>query len=328
MKMRHWLLSGAVFTAAVIAFLYVFAGGFLLHKLLGRPGWPEVSTSDFRVARAMRTAWRPVPPAVHPGVFTWRPVGPGLDIAELPVLTANEEIDRFDLVRIDPAYYTFSVHNQAAAWPHTIDGWEKALPDAAVIVNGSFFAQQNTPDTPVLSAGRRLGPKTYEAKAGAFVAGEAAAHVVDLRDGGGWQKAFTGAHDAMVAYPLLIGADGRTHVGVKSRWLANRTFVAEDRSGRIVIGSTRQAFFSLDREAEFLRVALPDLKVALNLDGGPVACQSVRAGGLHRLHIARWEAQAQGDRAKLINQAVGESAMPIVLAATPKPGFAPRASDR
>jgi len=317
MNIRHWLLGAVTLVIAVLAFLYVFAGGFLLHKLLGRPGWPDVSTDDFRVAHAMHAAWQPVPPAVHPGALVWRTVAPGLDIAELPVLTATEEIDRFDLVRIDPSRYTFSVHTRAQK-PYTIDGWEKALPDAAVIVNGSFFAQHNGPDTPILSAGQPLGPRAYTANAGAFVADAAGARVVDLRDGGGWPKAFAGAHDAMVAYPLLIGADGQAHVGVKSRWLANRTFVAQDSGGRIVIGSTRQAFFSLDREAEFLRAALPDFKVALNLDGGPVACQSVRAGSVHRLHIARWEAQEKDGRAKLLNLPVGESEMPIVLAATAK----------
>ncbi len=317
MKIHHWLLGVVALSAGAVAFLYVFAGGFLLHKALGRPGWPEVATTDFRVAHAMHAAWSDPVPAVHPGAMTWRTLKPGFEVAELPVLTAGEEIDRIDLVRIDPARYVFSVHVRADH-PYTIDGWEQALPDAAMIVNGSFFAQHNAPDTPILSGGKLQGPQTYDARAGAFIADGQGAHIADLRDGSGWPGAFAGAHDAMVAYPLLIGSDGQTHVGVKSRWLANRSFVAQDGAGRIVIGSTRQAFFSLDREAEFLKGALPDLKLALNLDGGPVACQSVRAGGVHRLHIARWEAQAANGRARLLNLPIGESEMPIVLVATPR----------
>jgi hypothetical protein len=142
--------------------------------------------------------------------------------------------------------------------------------------------------------------------------------VVDLTGGGGWEAAFAGAANAMVAYPLLIGEDGQSHVASKTRWLSNRTFVGEDRSGRIIIGSTREAFFSLEREAAFLLAAPLDLKVALNLDGGPVACQSVRAGGTHRVHIARWEAQEDKGRARLIYAPLGESEMPIVLVAPPK----------
>jgi hypothetical protein len=317
MKIHHWLLGAIALIAGAVTFLYVFAGGFLLHKLLGRPGWPEVATNDFRVAHAMHAAWSDPVPAVHPGAVAWRTLAPGFEVAELPVLTADEEIDRVDLVRIDPARYVFSVHVRADH-PYTIDGWEQALPDAAMIVNGSFFAQHNSPDTPILSDGKPQGPRTYDARAGAFIADGKGAHIADLRDGSGWPAAFAGAHDAMVAYPLLIGADGASHVGVKSRWLANRSFVAQDTAGRIVVGSTKEAFFSLDREAAFLKTALPDLKLALNLDGGPVACQSVRAGGVHRLHIARWEAQETGGRARLLNLPVGESEMPIVLAATPR----------
>jgi len=38
-----------------------------------------------------------------------------------------------------------------------------------------------------------------------------------------------GAENAMVSYPLLVGEDGANAVRTKSNWLANRTFIAEDR---------------------------------------------------------------------------------------------------
>jgi hypothetical protein len=264
----------------------------------------------------MRRAWEATPPDVKPGAFEWQELAPGYEIAEMPVLTDREEIDRFYLVRLDPAHYTFSVHARSGT---SVSQWEKALPDAALIVNGSFFGARNEPDTPFIINGVASGPATYDARAGAFVANDVGASVVDLSDGRGWEAAFVGARNAMVAYPLLIGEDGLTHVSSQTRWLSNRTFVAEDKQGRIVIGSTKEAFFSLNREAEFLKVALPDLKVALNLDGGPVASQSVRVGTVHRLHIARWEAQEENGRARLIHLPFGEAEMPIVLAASPRP---------
>ncbi len=301
---------------AVVAFLYIFAGGFLLHRALGRPGWPEMADSDFRLSHAMRMAWKDQPPAVHAGAYSWQTIAPGYDIAELPVLTDREEIDRIYLVRLDPALYRFSVHVKSRK-PNNIGQWEKALPDAALIVNGAYFDPKNRAATPFIVGGEAQGPGDYDAQAGAFVATNTGTTVVDLRDGSGWQAAFTGAHDAMVSYPLLVGSDGQTHVNRKSRWLANRTFVAQDGQGRIVVGSTKEAFFSLDREAEFIKTALPELKVVLNLDGGPVACQSVRAGSVHRLHVARWEAQEDHHRIKLINLPVGQSEMPVALVATP-----------
>ncbi|MEI9904064.1 MAG: hypothetical protein WDN06_08805 [Asticcacaulis sp.] len=213
--MTRWWRGIAAIAAGVllvVVLLWWFAGGFILHRALGRPGWPEMSTTDFRLSHAMRTAWQTPVPAVHPGAFSWRTLAPGYDIAELPVLTAREEIDRIYLVRIDPVRYAFSVHTRPVH-PYTVGGWEKALPDAALIVNGSSSSPPAMGRiTPLLSEGRLLGPKVYDASAGAFVANDAGAAVVDLRDGSGWPAAFAGARNAMVAYPLLIGSDGQSHV--------------------------------------------------------------------------------------------------------------------
>ncbi|WP_229423903.1 phosphodiester glycosidase family protein [Massilia frigida] len=119
----------------------------------------------------------------------------------------------------------------------------------------------------------------------------------------------------MVSYPLLIGDDGQTHVSVDSRWLANRSFVAQDRQGRIVVGTTKDAFFSLARLALFLKESPLDLKVALNLDGGPLACQSVRLPGYDRKLYALWESQVDGDQVKLLRWPFSNAtwAMAVVL---------------
>ena len=308
-----------IVTITVVAYgaAWYFAGGWALYYLKGGRGWPEVSRHDIRLSSSMRLALSGKVPLVHAGAFAWRTLKPGFEVAEVPVLSDRGEVDRLYLERIDPSLYTFSVHNEAnRRW--TIGDWEKQLPQAALIVNGSFFAPDRKPDTPFISNGQNLGPSVYDARAGVFVAGPAGAHVVDLTDGAGWQAAVQGADTAMVAYPLLIGKDGQSHVTVTSDWLANRTFVAQDETGYIVIGSTKEAFFSLAREADFLRAALPDLSIALNLDGGPVACRSLRIGGVHSVHIARWEAQTHGDKVWLLNWFAGESDMPVVLAVTPK----------
>jgi hypothetical protein len=59
----------------------------------------------------------------------------------------------------------------------------------------------------------------------------------------------------------------------------------------VIIGTTQSAFFSLDRLADFLKTAIPDLKAALNLDGGPVASQAVAVGDVRRKVHGRWELQ-------------------------------------
>lgn len=314
-KARNWLIGACIALAALFVFSYIYAGGFVLHVIMGGEGWPKVSTTDFRLSHAMRRAWETPTPPVRPGRFEWQMAAPGFEVGEMPVLTDKEEIDSLYLVRIDPALYRFETLNQPG---RSIREWENALPDAMLIVNGSFFHADNLPSTPLISNGVALGPSDYDAKAGAFVATADMADVVDLGDGRGWQTAFAGARNAMVAYPLLIGEDGTNRVPQKTRWLSNRTFVGTDKQGRIIVGSSREAFFSLDALAEFLLASPLNLRVALNLDGGPVACQSVRAGDVHRVHIARWEAQEENGRASLIHMPMGEEKMPIVLVATPK----------
>ncbi|TPI48557.1 hypothetical protein FJ417_30735 [Mesorhizobium sp. B3-1-7] len=85
----------------------------------------------------------------------------------------------------------------------------------------------------------------------------------------------------------------------KSNWLANRTFIAEDGQGRIIVGSTKEAFFSVDRLATFRLKAGLDIKTALNLDGDPIADLSVRSGSYRLKHYAWWEAQVSEGKVSL-----------------------------
>ena len=91
------------------------------------------------------------------------------------------------------------------------------------------------------------------------------------------------------------------------------------RCGAHIVGTTADAFFSLDRLARFLLDAPLGLTIALNLDGGPVACQGVSLNGYRRKTYGRWEMQAEGDDASLLlTWPYGTIAMPVVLAVLPK----------
>ena len=103
-----------------------------------------------------------------------------------------------------------------------------------------------------------------------------------------WRDAFAGAQIALVSYPMLIGASGENRA-TPSHWLANRSFIASDDEGYIVVGTTREAFFSLDRRAAFLHQSPLHLSLALNLDGGSVACQGVALDGFNRDFCGDWE---------------------------------------
>jgi len=222
----------------------------------------------------------------------------------------GRDVDHVLLARIDPARFRFEVHT-AYKGNVGLDQWMSRL-HPVLVVNGSYSARDGRPATPVLSDGVLLGPRDYDAKAGAFISSAALTGVRDLSRVD-WKAAFQGAQDAMVSFPLLV-ADGEARVTRASRWLANRSFVGQDGDGRIIIGTTTDAFFSLDRFAGFLLASPLSLMIALNLDGGPVASQAISLNGFERRSYGRWEARIEDDRVRLLVWPYGSVAMPIVLA--------------
>jgi hypothetical protein len=222
------LMAGCLGLALATGALWLYAGPYGFHVLLRHGGtfWINVKTDDPRLSPSMRLALHDPPPA-GAGTFDWHEAGPGFEVAELPVIAGGGEVDRIMLARIDPARFRFEVRT-AAAGDTGLDQWMTQL-GAALVINGSFSSRYGTPATPLLSAGTLLGPKDYDAKAGAFVASTAFVGIRDLAHED-WQAVFRGADDAMVSFPLLV-AEGATRQIVSSRWLANRSFVGQDKNG-------------------------------------------------------------------------------------------------
>lgn len=318
---KRLLLAGAatglLACSALFGGLYAYAGWYGINVLLRRGGttWQTVTISSPNLSPSMRLALQDPVPAAEAGPVTWRQLAQGFDVAEMPVIAAGTAVDRILLARVDPARYRFEARNEAAG-NKGLDDWMAGL-GAVLVINGSYYSRRGAPDTPFLSAGVPLGPKDYDARHGAFVAGNTAAGIHDLA-AESWQAAFAGAQDAMVSYPLLLAADGSSRVRADRRWLANRSFVGQDRAGRIVLGTTTDAFFSLDRLGPFLRDAPLDLATVLNLDGGPVACQGIALGDYRRRFCGQWETQTTGDTIRLLGWRFGTWALPIVLAVVPK----------
>lgn len=298
--------------------LYLYAGWYGFNVVLRRGGsiWVAITPADARISKSMQLALTVPPPRATPGPMQWTLQEKGFETAELPVLANGAEIDRIFLARVDPQQFRFEVRN-APAGHRDLGDWMKIL-NAKLVVNGSYFARDGYPDTPFLVDGVASGPQNYQASHGAFVTSDASTGIRDLQQID-WRDAFRQARSGMVSYPLLVGP-GPSRVKGDYRWLANRTFVGEDSDGRIVIGTTKDAFFSLERLAEFLRQAPLDLKLALNLDGGPVACQGIAVGQFRRDFCGDWESKFEDGQLKLLRNMVGTRrwGLPIVLAVVPK----------
>ncbi|HUB65893.1 MAG TPA: phosphodiester glycosidase family protein [Candidatus Methylacidiphilales bacterium] len=317
--MRLWLrLFGIVLVSVFVLFFLVidlFWGPYGVHTVIrnGIAFWLPVSMESSRLSPSMRLALAKAPTA-SPGAFTWQKADAGFEVADLPALVNGQAVDHVYLARIDPAHFRFVLRNGSNG-DKDLDTWMAEL-GASLVVNGSYFSRFGGPDTPFLIDGVLLGPKDYDAKAGAFVTSASFTGIRDLAHKD-WRTVFRGADNAMVSYPLLVrnGASGVSH---PSRWLANRSFVGQDRAGRVIIGTTTDAFFSLERLAQFLIEAPLDLKMALNLDGGPVACQGISLNGYQRRTYGRFELEVQGDQAQLLTRCYGTAGMPVVLAVFPK----------
>jgi Phosphodiester glycosidase len=312
-------VASLVSVTLALAGLYAYAGVYGFNVLLRRGWsiWANVAPNDPDLPVSVRLGLRDHPPATQAGPFAWQTIVDGFDIGELPVIADGTEVDRILLARVDPARFRFVARNAPAGNKELAD-WMSEL-GAVLVINGSYYSPRGTPDTPLVSNGALLGPAEYDAKHGAFVASQTDARIHDLGHED-WHDAFHGADDAMVSYPLLIAEDGSSRVKSDPHWLANRSFVAQDSSGKIILGTTKEASFSLDRLATFLREAPLGLTIALNLDGGPIACQAVALNGFRRDFCGNWELATQQGKLRLLTQAFGRKrwALPIVLAVLPK----------
>jgi Phosphodiester glycosidase len=227
------------------------------------------------------------------------------------VKAGGSVIDGIALARIDPSRHRFSVLQEPSGEKH-LEEWMRDT-GAELIVNASYYDRNGKPATPVVDQGVLSGPPDYQSQHGAFIVKSRQGDIRDLRIGK-WQNPFEHAEAGLVSYPLLVAPSGERRT-VPSQWLANRSFIGVDNQGRVVIGTTQSAFFSLDRLAVFLKAAMPDLKAALNLDGGPVASQAIKAGGVQRKIHGRWELQGYGGKGRLLPISVFMTApMPVVIA--------------
>jgi hypothetical protein len=322
MKRAVTLLVAATGAIGCLFFAGVFAysGSYGLKVIFRREAmiWVASKPDDARISASMRLALKAKPPETTAGTFAWRQLDRGFEVAELPVMAGGAEVDRILLARVDPAHFAFQAWNRPGGDRDSLD-WIREL-GAVLVINGSYYTRYGAPATPLLSDRVLSGPSDYDARHGAFVASPSFVRIRDLA-GLDWREALRGADHGVVSYPLLIGADGQSRSKGNPRWLANRSFIAQDGIGRIVFGTTVDAFFSLDRLAAFLLAAPLDLKLALNLDGGPIACQAIVLKGFRRDFCGQWEiATADNGDLRLLKPLFGPRrwGLPMAIAVVPK----------
>lgn len=324
MKPKTLVLSTIGFLGACLiaaaGYLYAISGTYGFHVLWKRGGsiWVPVSASDPALSPSMRLALSGNVPQPVAAEASWREIAPGFESGEMPVLADGREVDRILLARFDPKRWAFTIRNDPSGSREPAD-WLAAT-GASFLINGSYFERDGKPSTPMLSGGLLAGPRDYDARHGAFLADPAKPAIVDLANSK-WQDAFAGLREASVSYPILIDDNGNSRAKGDDRWLANRSFVGEDRDGRIVFGTTKDAFLSLNRFGPLLAASPLDLKRALNLDGGPLACQGIAVPGQGRDFCGQWETAFRDNQLTLLRPLIGNRrwGLAMVITASPRP---------
>lgn len=299
---RRWLSYLSLTSATVILLVW----GFLFAT---RPMWLRVATQEFV-------------PAPTVSMLHWQERASGIETADLEFRVNGTLVDRMVLVRLDPQRYQFSVHWDPTG-TRTAEEWQHEF-GAVVVVNGSYFDHNFAPLTPLRTSDRPAGPTIYNSSHGAFVANGHNVDILDLRDQDVF-KSIGQFPEVMVSYPLLIGPNGENRAIKSKTWLASRNFVAIDVDGRVVLGSTETGFFTLHRLGKFLKNGPLELRLALNLDGGPLVSQIVQAGEFTRHFHGKAEISKGSDLLRVFwhTQFEGNWTLPIVLIARQSPEIKP-----
>ncbi|PZP39035.1 MAG: hypothetical protein DI585_05480 [Pseudomonas fluorescens] len=303
---------------ATAVLIYTLTSEFQRHNLRKRFGSFKATliTKNTELPHWLNLALQPNPPAPQAGAFQWQPHHTGFETTELPLLVNGEEVERLYLARINPSHFQFQVLTNTSGTTD-LNSW-MTTHKPLMVINASFFGKNGTPTTPILSNGQYHGPTAYKGDHGAFVANATTAQLVDLETTS-WNEAFGAATNAVVSYPLLLSENG-SHRAIPTKFsLANRSFIAEDASGNILLGTTKNAFFTLERLAKFLKTSPLDLKLALNLDGGPAACQAIQTENFSRNVCGEWEVSVYLNRFKVLKTGRNTNRWPLptVLAIFP-----------
>lgn len=201
----------------------------------------------------------------------WMVIAPGIEVREmaLPVASLLAR-GTMIVVRLDPATVTLRVH-YVPGEARSLAEWQEALPEARIIVNGAFFDEANRALGLLVSDGQAYG-QSFIGFGGMLQVDGAGMRVRSLvtepyQGEALWQ--------AVQAFPLLLEGGTLAAQGSGFDERSRRTWVGQDRFGRVLFGATHNLIALADLQAWLLTADL-DLVIAFALDGGGSTGMAVR----------------------------------------------------
>ena len=227
----------------------------------------------------------------HAGGTRWHALRPGVEFATLRGEPwCRRGSTSIAALRLDPARVRIEVRSflrEPERRPLDILTWQRRANALAVFNAGQYYAD-GTYMGLLASRGVVLSRRPHATFKAALVAGlrggRAGAHVLDLArqpldpDSLGWSE---------VAQSFMLFDRGGTVRVRHSDQVANRTAVAEDRGGRLVVLTTEGGYTLWDL-AQMLKAMPLDLTEAMAVDGGLEGEMVVSAGRFRYASFGQW----------------------------------------
>jgi exopolysaccharide biosynthesis protein len=190
----------------------------------------------------------------------WQTVERGMDRR---VYTSSTLQAAMIVYRLDSSRYEF--HFETTSGTQTMAQWSAQFPQAALIVNGVYFHDDNLPSGYLVSRGHRIGDRSFDLDKSGVIDLTGGVHIYDTSVNPPKLSAFS---DAAQSYPLFI-KNGKPAIKEDSQKPARRSFIGKDTAGNVYIGVIPSAQISLYQTMLMLGETGIEWANVINLDGGP-----------------------------------------------------------
>jgi len=223
----------------------------------------------------------------------WQTLGRGLSFTRVEVIREGEDrevVATLAVVKIDPASNAFRVFHHA---PQSITAWQQEL-QAPIVFNASYYGPGYEPVGLIIADGKASGPANNHQMRGMFVAEPKGispdlprATILDLLATPINPKNLPWTQGVQ-SFPLLLDYKGNIRVRDSDK-KSDRTVIATDRVGNILVFNTSNRYFTLREMAQFLKASKFEIDSAMNLDGGSEAQLLIKTKDFEYFSPPAWE---------------------------------------
>lgn len=223
----------------------------------------------------------------------WQTLGRGLSFTRVEVIREGEDrevVATLAVVKIDPASNAFRVFHHA---PRSITAWQQEL-QAPIVFNASYYGPGYEPVGLIIADGKASGPANNRQMRGMFVAEPKGispdlprATILDLLATPINPKNLPWTQGVQ-SFPLLLDYKGNIRVRDSDK-KSDRTVIATDRVGNILVFNTSNRYFTLREMAQFLKASKFEIDSAMNLDGGSEAQLLIKTKDFEYFSPPAWE---------------------------------------